>query len=131
MAVVAAKGRYYAIISLYPLWCLELDFLIGRRESNSLFVVVIYGLYHVLSFVNRVLRFYLFFANYLYGKSLINLGNVDVGIDTLKIYSNGTTIKLIVKWKNTLHAISFDTNDKLYIQISTDSGSTWKNIREI
>nr|DAQ91222.1 MAG TPA: hypothetical protein [Caudoviricetes sp.] len=21
MAVVAAKGRYYAIISLYPLWC--------------------------------------------------------------------------------------------------------------
>ena len=69
--------------------------------------------------------------NYLYGKSLINLGNVDVGRDTLKIYSNGTTIKLIVKWENTLHAIVFDTNNKLYIQISTDSGSTWKTIREI
>ena len=69
--------------------------------------------------------------NYLYGKSLINLGNVDVGIDTLKIYSNGTTIKLIVKWENTLHAIVFDTNNRLYIQTSTDSGSTWKTIREI
>lgn len=69
--------------------------------------------------------------NYLYGKSLINLGNVDVGIDTLKIYSNGTTIKLIVKWGNTLHAIVFDTNNKLRIQTSTDSGSTWKTIREI
>ena len=69
--------------------------------------------------------------NYLYGKSLINLGNVDVGIDTLKIYSNGTTIKLIVKWENTLHAIVFNTNNRLYIQTSTDSGSTWKTIREI
>ena len=69
--------------------------------------------------------------NYLYGKSLINLGNVDVGTDTLKIYSNGTTIKLIVKWENTLHAIVFDTNNRLYIQTSTDSGSTWKTIREI
>lgn len=69
--------------------------------------------------------------NYLNGKSLINLGNVDVGIDTLKIYSNGTTIKLIVKWENTLHAIVFDTNNRLYIQTSTDSGSTWKTIREI
>ena len=66
-----------------------------------------------------------------YGKSLINLGNVDVGTDTLKIYSNGTTIKLIVKWENTLHAIVFDTNNRLYIQTSTDSGSTWKTIREI
>ena len=53
------------------------------------------------------------------------------GIDTLKIYSNGTTIKLIVKWENTLHAIVFDTNNRLYIQTSTDSGSTWKTIREI
>lgn len=69
--------------------------------------------------------------NALNGKSLINLGNVDVGIDTLKIYSNGTTIKLIVKWENTLHAIVFDTNNRLYIQTSTDSGSTWKTIREI
>nr|DAE37927.1 MAG TPA: hypothetical protein [Caudoviricetes sp.] len=65
------------------------------------------------------------------GKSLINLGNVDVGIDILNIYSNGTTIKLIVKWENTLHAIVFDTNNRLYIQTSTDSGSTWKTIREI
>lgn len=69
--------------------------------------------------------------NALNGKSLINLGNVDVGIDTLKIYSNGTTIKLIVKWENTLHAIVFNTNNRLYIQTSTDSGSTWKTIREI
>lgn len=69
--------------------------------------------------------------NYLNGKSLINLGNVDVGTDTLKIYSNGTTIKLIVKWENTLHAIVFDANNRLYIQTSTDSGSTWKTIREI
>lgn len=69
--------------------------------------------------------------NSLNGKSLINLGNVDVGMDTLKIYSNGTTIKLIVKWKSTLHAIAFDTNNKLYIQTSIDSGSTWKTIREI
>ena len=42
MAVVAAKGEYCAIIILYPLWCLELDFLFGRQESNSLFIVVIY-----------------------------------------------------------------------------------------
>lgn len=56
---------------------------------------------------------------------------MNVGIDTLKIYSNGTTIKLIVKWKNTLHAIAFDTNNRLCIQTSTDSGSTWKTIREI
>lgn len=69
--------------------------------------------------------------NALNSESLINLGNVDVGIDTLKIYSNGTTIKLIVKWENTLHAIVFDTNNRLYIQTSTDSGSTWKTIREI
>lgn len=69
--------------------------------------------------------------NKLNSESLINLGNVDVGIDTLKIYSNGTTIKLIVKWENTLHAIVFDTNNRLYIQTSTDSGSTWKTIREI
>lgn len=69
--------------------------------------------------------------NALNGKSLINLGNVDVGIDTLKIYSNGTAIELIVKWENTLHAIVFDTNNRLYIQTSTDSGSTWKTIREI
>lgn len=32
---------------------------------------------------------------------------------------------------NTLHAIVFNTNDRLYIQTSTDSGSTWKTIREI
>lgn len=69
--------------------------------------------------------------NALNSESLINLGNVNVGIDTLKIYSNGTTIKLIVKWENTLHAIVFDTNNRLYIQTSTDSGSTWKTIREI
>lgn len=69
--------------------------------------------------------------NKLNSESLINLGNVNVGIDTLKIYSNGTTIKLIVKWENTLHAIVFNTNNRLYIQTSTDSGSTWKTIREI
>ena len=61
----------------------------------------------------------------------MDLGNVNVGKDTLNIYSNGTTIQLIVKWNNTLHAIVFNTNDKLYIQTSTDSGSTWKTIREI
>lgn len=78
-----------------------------------------------------VLLFFSCFSNKLYSESLINLGNVNVGIDTLKIYSNGTTIKLIVKWENTLHAIVFNTNNRLYIQTSTDSGSTWKTIREI
>nr|DAU89738.1 MAG TPA: hypothetical protein [Caudoviricetes sp.] len=35
------KGEYCAIIILYPLWCLELSFLIGSRELSSLFVVPI------------------------------------------------------------------------------------------
>ena len=78
-----------------------------------------------------VLLFFSYLSNKLYSESLINLGNVNIGIDTLKIYSNGTTIKLIVKWENTLHAIVFNTNNRLYIQTSTDSGSTWKTIREI
>nr|DAE27864.1 MAG TPA: hypothetical protein [virus sp. ctDYl1] len=42
MAVVATKGRHCDIIYLYPLWCLELSFLIGSRELSSLFAVVIY-----------------------------------------------------------------------------------------
>nr|DAW09194.1 MAG TPA: hypothetical protein [Caudoviricetes sp.] len=41
MAVVTTNGRYRVIISLYPLWCLELSFLIGSRELSSLFVVPI------------------------------------------------------------------------------------------
>ena len=51
MAVIAPKGRYYAIISLYPLWCLELDFLIGRRESNSLFLLFGYTDYSISIFL--------------------------------------------------------------------------------
>ena len=78
-----------------------------------------------------VLLFFSYLSNKLYSESLMDLGNVNVGKDILKIYSNGTTIQLIVKWDNTLHAIVFNTNDKLYIQTSTDSGSTWKTIREI
>nr|DAJ33251.1 MAG TPA: hypothetical protein [Herelleviridae sp.] len=35
------KGEYCAIIILYPLWCLELSFLFGRRELSSLFIVLI------------------------------------------------------------------------------------------
>lgn len=66
--------------------------------------------------------------NALNGKSLIDLGNVNIGSDTLKIIANGTTIMLITKWDNTLHALVFDTNDKLRIRTSTDSGTTWNTV---
>nr|DAV13489.1 MAG TPA: hypothetical protein [Caudoviricetes sp.] len=42
VAVVTTKGKHRVIIFLYPLWCLELDFLFGRQEPNSFFVIRLY-----------------------------------------------------------------------------------------
>ena len=43
----------------------------------------------------------------------------------LLIKATGTEISFIVRWKNTLHKLTYDTNDILTFKVSDDNGETW------
>lgn len=68
--------------------------------------------------------------NELNSKSLskyISIGKYE----DITIKASGTTIAFIVRWGNTLHKLSFDTNDALTFSTSDNNGETWTTKRTL